>query len=189
MKGTASFVMLFVMGLSSAQAMDYSYRHIGPHRIMINASGMIEKNEGEIFVQWVKKYVNPDDEVDTFVLNSRGGSVNQALRLAKVIDHFQINTSVPAGGVCASACVLVWSAGHEKSVSENSALGVHEAYLDIDAPAETISPEGTNFEVKFLKKEGAPKHVIDKLKTTEPPDVYILTKDDLINWNTHIVKD
>jgi hypothetical protein len=42
-----------------------------------------------------------------------------------MIADFHMTTGVSHGGECASACVLIWSAGEFKSAGSDSKIGVH----------------------------------------------------------------
>jgi hypothetical protein len=82
--------------------------------------------------------------VAAFIFNSPGGNVVAAKGLALMIyntpDH--PNTGVAAGGMCASACVLLWAAGAHKSVAADSGVGVHMTSLGDDASQTSLLLNG-----------------------------------------------
>ena len=64
--------------------------------------------------------------VKTVALDSPGGSVDEALRIAGLIKDAGYSTSVAAGAICASSCPLVFAAGKARIASPTSAIGVHQ---------------------------------------------------------------
>ena len=66
--------------------------------------------------------------VDTLVFHSPGGSVSDALAMARAIRAEGINTRVPAHGYCASSCPLVLSGGLTRRAGKNAWVGVHQIY-------------------------------------------------------------
>lgn len=62
-------------------------------------------------------------------LSSLGGNVQAALALGEAVRREGLATTVPARGVCASACGLVWLAGTPRAMGEDAHVGLHAAYL------------------------------------------------------------
>lgn len=62
-------------------------------------------------------------------LNSFGGSTYWALEIARKLRELKLNTMVPSGNVCASACVYLFSAGVERLAAKDVWFGVHGARL------------------------------------------------------------
>ena len=63
------------------------------------------------------------------VLSSPGGSVKAAFEVAKLMDKYPINTYVPPGAECISACAaIVFIAGQEHIVVQGGYLGFHGCY-------------------------------------------------------------
>jgi hypothetical protein len=61
----------------------------------------------------------------TIFLSSDGGLVHVALKIAETIRARGIQTHIPAGQICASACVLIFAGGVIRSASEGARFGVH----------------------------------------------------------------
>ena len=62
-------------------------------------------------------------------LSSLGGNVQAALALGEAVRREGLATTVPARGVCASACGLVWLAGTPRAMGQDAHVGLHAAYL------------------------------------------------------------
>ncbi len=68
-------------------------------------------------------------EISTIQLNSPGGSIPVALRLASLIRTLKISTTVVDGANCSSACVSLLMAGVGRSVGNNARIGIHSPYM------------------------------------------------------------
>lgn len=69
-----------------------------------------------------------DKQLGIMHLHSPGGSVSDALAMARAIRAAGISTDVPANGYCASSCPLVLSSGLFRTAGERSWIGVHQVY-------------------------------------------------------------
>jgi hypothetical protein len=66
------------------------------------------------------------------VLDSPGGSTIAAIEIGKAIRLKELATTVPDKALCASACALIWLAGHPRFLSKESSLGFHASYVEKD---------------------------------------------------------
>lgn len=66
--------------------------------------------------------------VKTIALDSPGGSVDDALAIAELIQQRGFATSVASGALCASSCPIVFAAGKQRLATPQSAIGVHQIY-------------------------------------------------------------
>ncbi len=83
--------------------------------------------------------------VATVVLESPGGSVEDALSIGAMIRERGLATEVRAGALCASSCPLVFAAGVERRAPAEAAIGLHQIYaaaISAD-PASTFRMAGT----------------------------------------------
>lgn len=94
---------------------------VDDHRL--EATGTITPGTAKRFRAEVEKR---GSYVRTVVLNSPGGSVQDALEMGKLIREKEFATLVPAGGHCASSCPLVFSGGVQRSAGKDAAIGVHQ---------------------------------------------------------------
>lgn len=61
-------------------------------------------------------------------LDSPGGSVQDALAMAKLIREKGYVTHVSSGKLCASSCPIVFSGGKERKADKGAAIGVHQVF-------------------------------------------------------------
>jgi len=87
------------------------------------ATGTITPGSSEAFAAEIARR---GDYVRTVVLNSPGGSVNDALAMGRLIREKKFATEVEAGKYCASSCPLVFAGGVERRAGTNAAIGVHQ---------------------------------------------------------------
>ena len=66
--------------------------------------------------------------VSEIVLHSPGGSVDDALDMAKLIRERGLSTRVLPDGYCASSCPLVFAAGSERIAAKTAWIGVHQVF-------------------------------------------------------------
>ena len=66
--------------------------------------------------------------VETVLLDSPGGSVDDALTMGALVREKAMATRVVSGGLCASSCPLIFAAGTERQAGRDAALGVHQIY-------------------------------------------------------------
>lgn len=98
-----------------------------------SAVGFIEVGTAAAFAQFLE---SQGDELTVLVLHSPGGSVRDAIEMARALREKGVATHVPTNGYCASSCPLVFAGGTARSVGEPAWVGVHQAF----APGER---EGT----------------------------------------------
>lgn len=66
--------------------------------------------------------------VSTVLLDSPGGSVDDALSIGRLIRERELSTQVADGGLCASSCPLIFAGGAERIAGREAAIGVHQIY-------------------------------------------------------------
>jgi len=93
----------------------------GDGRLM--ATGTIWPGTAETFAAEVAKR---GSYVKTVVLQSPGGSVQDALAMGKLIRTKNFSTEVQSGNYCASSCPLAFAGGVERHAGEKAAIGVHQ---------------------------------------------------------------
>jgi hypothetical protein len=90
--------------------------------VWIDGRGDIEQGDSKRFRQLYKD----NSEIGVVVLVSNGGSVFEALSLGRVFRSHKIDTMLPNGGYCYSACFLAMIGGSKRYFSEDSKLGYHQ---------------------------------------------------------------
>src|SRR3954466_16102042 len=104
-----------------AMAKPMTFELVGGGRLV--ATGTITPGISEAFAAEVARR---GDYVKTVVLNSPGGSVNDALAMGRLIREKKFATEVEAGKYCASSCPLVFAGGLERRAGDKAAIGVHQ---------------------------------------------------------------
>lgn len=114
-----------------------------------------------------------DHRMRAIALDSPGGNVVEAAKMAFIIHSRGFVTAVPKGAVCASACVLLFAAGSRKIVSAGAALGVHGAAIGSRQTEGALAV--TTLLAKALAAYGTPASVIGRMAVTPPDQVAWLT--------------
>ncbi|MGC4024325.1 MAG: hypothetical protein QM744_03745 [Mesorhizobium sp.] len=68
------------------------------------------------------------ESVKTVSLNSPGGSLNEAMSMAREVRAHGLTTEVADGAICASSCPLLFAGGVERKAGTRAAIGVHQFY-------------------------------------------------------------
>jgi hypothetical protein len=111
-------------------------------------------------------------------LDSPGGSLNEAVKLADLIRRAKLPTMVAAGSRCASACFIVFAAGIEKFANYEAAIGVHG--VSDKAGHETAQTEAATLAMARLASAyGVPPRIIGQMVVTPAQDMAWLKPDDL----------
>lgn len=110
------------------------------------------------------------------VLSSDGGKVDPALIVASEVHRRGIETRIPSGSGCYSACAYIFFAGKVRSVETGGALGVHQIYGAQDPEAVQ-----TTFSDIFdaLRGFGVSDEVISTMLRTPPDGMYVFSVGEL----------
>ena len=125
-------------------------------------------------------------DVQTIVLASPGGDVDEGLQMAGIIFDKELTTVVPVTGDCASACAFMFFGG--KSRLANGRLGVHQFKSSKDGEAKIGQvQEGTQFYVSeiigFLNEFETPRFVFEKM--FQQSEMYYFSDDELAQLNAN----
>ena len=122
-------------------------------------------------------------------LNSPGGDVSEAYRIAILVNESFAQTGVMKGATCASACFIIWAGGVQRLLG--GSLGLHRvsmasANVDVKRRAKVLLPTAQTVEA-FLIKVGIPRRLIDKGNETSPKNLFVVDTEWLIReglWHT-----
>ncbi|MBX3583952.1 MAG: hypothetical protein KF810_18850 [Rhizobiaceae bacterium] len=90
-------------------------------------------------------------------LNSPGGSLDDAMKMAKMIRERELATEVLDGALCASSCPLVLAGGEIRTVAPSAAVGVHQFYA---AAREDAAPQQVMADAQMITARIS-RHLID----------------------------
>lgn len=121
--------------------------------------------------------------VRTVVLHSPGGSVQDALKMGRLIRERGYHTAVESGRYCASSCPLVFAGGVERRAADRAAIGVHQVFAVTasgvgDAPgdhAQRISAECQ----RHLRDMGVDLEVWLRAMETPKEQLYYFSRNEL----------
>ena len=111
-------------------------------------------------------------------LDSPGGSLAEAVKLAGLIRRAKLPTIVAAGSRCASACFIVFAAGNEKFASYEAAIGVH-GVSDKFGHETAQTEEATIAMARVASGFGVPPRIVGQMLATHAHEIAWLTPDDL----------
>ncbi|BDA85629.1 hypothetical protein Sa4125_31710 [Aureimonas sp. SA4125] len=130
----------------------------------------------------------PGTTVRELVLHSPGGSVVDAIKMARLVREKGIDTEVPPDGYCASACPLLFAGGVERVAGASAWIGLHQVFA-VDTPG---VPQPRDLDVsiadiqaiiaecqELLVEMGVKPEVWIKAMKTPPEALYVLTPEDL----------
>lgn len=108
----------------------------------------------------------------TLILNSAGGSVDQAIRIARDVRSYDLHTYVPLRRGCYSACAYIYFAGGDRRASGQ--LGVHQ----ISDPAFTAASLQQRLAelLDLFHDLGVDPQITSHMLRTPPEALYILDR-------------
>jgi hypothetical protein len=170
----------------------------------IKLSGKIEAGDAARLRAVIREPLYGDWLYSTLLLDSPGGDVPEALRLAQIVREAMLQTStrIPDAATrkngraatqartnwaCVSACFLIWVAGTEResysvlSKTEGEVgIGLHRPYFSpgvyADSPAKVAEmQQGVTSAIRdYLRREQVPERFIDKMLESSSREIYWL---------------
>lgn len=124
------------------------------------------------------------EAISELVLHSPGGSVGDALEMARLIRAAGISTHVPENGYCASSCPLVLASGLYRTAGKRSFIGVHQLFALPNAVGTLQKGMSDAQSVSALCQQllvdmGVDLKVWVRAMQTPPAQLYVFTPDQL----------
>ncbi|WP_299294924.1 hypothetical protein [uncultured Tateyamaria sp.] len=121
---------------------------------------------------------------DTLILQSPGGSVQDALALGRFIRSQGISTRMLSGEFCYSACPYLLAAGVERDIDPDASVGVHQHYFGENTflPAAFAVEDiqrGQGEVMTYLNDMGIDPLVMQHALSTPPDQIYVLLPEEL----------
>ena len=174
-----------------------------PSRGTIAFSGRIEAGDTERLVAILRK-----NRFHSLHVDSLGGSVDEAIRMAQVVKALYLGVRVTPGKPCASACFLLFLAGSGRGASPaemmtakaraqlnelnaktiaaglpptqiDGFVGLHRPYSGNISNLENNQIEIMKKLTRYLEALMLPRRLIDSMMTRPSNDIYWLTYEDL----------
>lgn len=171
----ALVVALACMG--QARAAEFS---IGPRGYGVSIEGEIKPGDFKRFNAFIIDRFLKHTEVDygSVFLNSRGGSVEEALKFANLFSKSLSLVAVMRGNSCLSACTIIWAGGADRMLDRDAKLGFHRLSFtqkNVDVRKTKSKTDSENKKItNFFREVGFPTLLIDKMNETPPSDIYIV---------------
>jgi hypothetical protein len=148
------------------------------------AVGTITPGTAERFAEEIARR---GDYVQTVVLDSPGGSVQDALAMSRLIRERKLDTAVEAGALCASSCPLVLSGGVKRHAAAGAVVGVHQitavrmaGFSLAGAEPEMVRAQRVSAEIqRHLVEMGVDTEVWFHAMETPPREMYYFTPEEL----------
>ncbi|MDZ7663597.1 hypothetical protein [Thiohalophilus sp.] len=173
-------LLLFAKSLSAAE---FFITKTDSEALEIEMQGNISAGDYDRFMSLVRNSPATFVKAGTIVLNSKGGSVSEALRIARVVNKASLITMVDKDAVCASSCFLIFVAGSIRYGSGD--ILIHRPYPEKKAYENNIfsdiskSHQSAIENVReYLINNSVPTKIIDKMISKSSVDSYRLTIND-----------
>lgn len=141
--------------------------------------GTIQKGDYARIIQFVRHPDNYGRFARTVYLDSTGGDVVEAVKIANLLDKSYAATHVPAGARCYSACFILWMSGVTRHVSSGATLGVHRINVkvgdtSVDQHSAYFAQIARSVE-NYMSGLGTPRAILDKMTTTASADIFVIS--------------
>jgi hypothetical protein len=164
--------------VSSANATDFSVHPDTCNNgekgcTVVMMKGKIIANDGGKFLELMFKE-RPTKLV--LFLDSEGGDVTSALQIGRHLKANNYSTYVGRNSACASACAMIWLAGHNKNIHATAQIAFHAAYLvSTDGKRYKESGEGNAVVGAYYSELGYSEEAIRFFTKSAPDSASYLT--------------
>jgi hypothetical protein len=118
------------------------------------------------------------------ILNSPGGVVPIALLIADDVSQRKLDTVIPAGSKCYSACAYIFLAGENRQA--DGELGVHQ--ISSDAPDLQRAQVAISDIIDLLTRFDTPTEVLTVMFRTLPDDMYVFSAAEIEKFGINRVR-
>jgi hypothetical protein len=140
---------------------------------------VIDGDLGENTERNFKQALNENPQVRTILLNSGGGIVSTGLDIAQLIANRHLDTWIPDGSMCASACSVIYFSGANR-LAEGQ-LGVHQIAMNIESNTDVQSTASDMIEA--FNRYGTHPNVFSAMFRTPPEKMYFFSSDEKVLFN------
>ena len=173
------------LSVSLAAAAEMKSFSLKDDRVEISISGNITPGDADLLKARIKEANDSGKLVTSLWLNSDGGNLLEAVRIADAVRFAKMTTNVGRSATCASACFLIFAAGETKYANISARIGVHGA-SDKDVRS---SRAATTSMADIAKVLDVPPSIIRRMVITPPGEVEWLSLVDLRLMGTKVSRD
>jgi hypothetical protein len=175
---TAAVFLAALAFTNAANAADLNSRVTeGDGNAVIELRGEIFESDLEKFKSIMRHWQSEGVKVSGVRLNSPGGNLRTAYYLADLIEKSGMDTVLPPNAMCASACTVLFIAGHHKWANASARFLVHS--VAIHGEETESSQAATTRMARIFKSHGAPQSVIGKMVSTPANSLSQVTNSEL----------
>jgi hypothetical protein len=168
-----------LIDVSGAQAMQFLTVPTGdPDQVIVEAVGEIIRGDFDRLLTRLNS-LPARVQVIGFSLDSPGGNIIEAERIANGIRRSKAPVVVLGQAKCVSACFLIFAAAARKFAEPSALIGVHSASFGGTENATSMAL--TTAMARDAAEYGVPPGIIGKMVTTTPGQLEWLTQGDLIS--------
>ena len=161
-KTRAAALALGVLSTAAAEAATISVEQLGPAAI-VTVQGALDARDGERFFAKIAPLVTARVR-----LQGSGGSVLAGIQIGETIRLKGMETIVPAGARCASACALAWLGGSRRFLAPGARIGLHSAS---DPRSGQVSGTGNALLGAYLNRLGLSYSTVAYLVRAAPESI------------------
>jgi hypothetical protein len=185
------FAVLFIgllLAPVQASALQYDRVQVEPDVIAITVIGPIVPGDMDRLGSFLDA-LPKSDRIVAFFVDSPGGDLFEAEKIAGVVREAAVQVVVPSGSQCSSACFLIFAAAVRRYVAPDALIGVHSA-SDSESGQETVgSMAVTTAFARTARAFDVPPAIVGKIVSTEPSRMAWLTPADLSSMNVIVLTE
>ncbi|MDP1955940.1 MAG: hypothetical protein Q8K71_15830 [Polaromonas sp.] len=142
--------------------------------------GTIQPGDYAKLIAFVRHPDNYGRFARTVFLDSPGGDLVEAVKIAHLLEKSHAATHVVREARCYSACFILWMSGVSRNVSAGATLGVHR--INVKVGGETMDPASERFASiarrveNYMAALGTPRTILDKMNATPAADMFVISQ-------------
>lgn len=183
---------LFQIALALICLPAFSAEYSIEEKYVLSLSGTIAPGDAERLAA----YFMTQKVITAIHLNSPGGDLKEALRIAELVKNAGVRVSVKGGSICASSCFFIFIAGTDRTAAPAADdgsypkraskkfgyVGIHRPYFAKSGGDRSSAKqqEAMMAQAKeYLASRGVAQHLIDLMMSRPSNDIYWLSERDL----------
>jgi hypothetical protein len=169
-------ISALLLATPEASALKYKQSFHDP-LARITATGQIVPGDFDRLAAFVETLPQSGSIRLRFVVDSPGGNIAEAEKIALFINKAAAEVAIPSGSQCLSACFLLFAAAAHRFMAPDALIGVHSVSQN---GQETLASMGaTTALARDAARYGVPAAIIGKMVLTGPGQISRLTPGDL----------